>query len=405
MNLVNRVRNILLSPGTEWPVIEQEPETVASIYTKYLVILAAIPAVAGFIGMSVFGIGGYGMRMRVPFVTGLVQMVVSYGLSLAMFYVLALIVDALAPTFGGQKHPVKAFKVVAYSMTAAMVAGIFSILPALAVVGLLGALWSIWLLYNGLPVLMKAPKEKALGYTAVVVVCGIVVGVVIGVVVSAITPSPMGMMGSSGGAAGVTIETPQGTVNLDEMARKMEEAGKRMEQASQAGDVNAMGQAAGAMAAAMGAGARAPIAAQELKTLLPDALGGIARSSFEAQGGAAMGVNLSSAEAEYRNDSQSLSVTITDVGGLSGLAAMAGWMHMTGEREDEYSSERVYKDGARTVREESQKDGSGAEVSVVLAGGVVVEVRGESLPLGAVKQALGSIDLNRLESLAAAQPK
>ena len=82
---------------------------------------------------------------------------------------------------------------------------------------------------------------------------------------------------------------------------------------------------------------------------------------------------------------------------------MAAWAQMTGEREDEYSTERVYKDGPRTVREESQKDGSGAEVSVLLAGGVVVEVRGEGLPLAAVKQALGSIDLNRLEALAAAQ--
>lgn len=399
MNLVNRVRNILLTPGTEWPAIEQEPETVASIYTKYVLILAAIPAVAGFIGMSVFGTEVFGMRFRVPFVTGLVQMVVGYGLSLAMVYVLALIVDALAPTFGGQKHPLKAFKVVAYSMTAAMVAGIFSILPSLALIGLLGAIWSIWLLYNGLPVLMKAPKEKALGYTAVVVVCGIVVGVVIGVVMSAITPSPAGMKG----AAGATIETPQGTVDLDEMARKMEEASKRMEQASQSGDANAMGQAAGAMAAAMGAGARTPIPAQELKGLLPQTLGGIARSSFESQGGAAMGVHMSSAQAEYRNDTQALSVTITDVGGLSGLAAMTGWMHMTGEREDEYSSERVYKDGERTLREEHQKDGSGAEVSAVLAGGVVVEVRGENLPLASVKQALASIDLGRLESLAAAQ--
>ena len=403
MNLVNRVRNILLSPATEWPVIEQESETVAGIYTKYLVFLAAIPAVAGFIGMSVFGIGGFGMRIRVPFVTGLVQMVVSYGLSLAMVYLMALIVDVLAPTFGGQKHPVKAFKVVAYSMTAAMVAGIFSLLPALAIVGLLGALWSIWLLYNGLPALMKAPQEKALGYTAVVVVCGIVAAVVIGVVMSAITPSPMGLMGQAGGGTGVTIETPQGTVNLDEMARKMEEAGKRMEQASQSGDVNAMGQAAGAMAAAMGAGARTPIAASELKAVLPETLGGIKRTSFESQGGAAMGINMSSAEAGYRNDTQGLSVTITDVGGLSGLAAMAGWAQMTGEREDEYSTERVYKDGSRTVREESQKDGSGAEVSVLLAGGVVVEVRGEGVALGAVKQALVSIDLNRLEALAAAQ--
>ena len=82
MNLVNRVRNILLSPAAEWPVIEREQDTVASIYMKYVLILAAIPAVAGFIGMSVFGIGGFGVRFRMPFVAGLVQMVLTQASTL-----------------------------------------------------------------------------------------------------------------------------------------------------------------------------------------------------------------------------------------------------------------------------------------------------------------------------------
>ncbi|HEV8613124.1 MAG TPA: YIP1 family protein, partial [Gemmatimonadales bacterium] len=97
--------------------------------------------------------------------------------------VLALIIDALAPSFGGQKNPIQALKVAVYSSTAAWLAGIFAIIPSLGVLGILG-LYSLYLLYLGLPILMKAPQDKAIGYTLVVVIVGIVIFVVIGVVAS-----------------------------------------------------------------------------------------------------------------------------------------------------------------------------------------------------------------------------
>jgi len=90
-------------------------------------------------------------------------------------FVLALIIDALAPTFGGQKNPIQALKVAAYSATAAWVAGIFGLIPALGFLGLLG-LYSLYLLFLGLPILMKAPEDKAMGYTLVVIVAAIVLG-------------------------------------------------------------------------------------------------------------------------------------------------------------------------------------------------------------------------------------
>jgi uncharacterized protein YqgC (DUF456 family) len=76
-------------------------------------------------------------------------MVLGYGLSLAMVYVLALIADALAPSFGGQKREMSALKLVAYSSTAAMVGGIFAMIPALGALTLLAALYSLYLLYLG----------------------------------------------------------------------------------------------------------------------------------------------------------------------------------------------------------------------------------------------------------------
>ena len=186
MNIVQRAKEILLTPKQTWPVIEAETTDTTTLYTQYLMILALIPAVAAFIGMSLIGINVLGVSIRTPLVSGLVGMIVSYVLSLAMIYVLALIADALAPTFGGQKNPMQALKLVAYSSTAGMVGGIFSLIPALAVLGVLTSLYSIYLLFIGIPIMMKSPQEKALPYTAVLLVCGLIAGVVLGVVSAAL---------------------------------------------------------------------------------------------------------------------------------------------------------------------------------------------------------------------------
>ena len=181
MSLVDRVKGILLAPRREWPEIEAEPATTGSIYASYVVPLAAIPAIAGFIGTSLVGGSVMGVSFRVPIATGLTGAVVRYVLSLVAVYVLALIIDALAPTYGGTKNSTQALKVAAYSCTASWVAGIFMLIPSLSVLGLLG-LYSLYLLYLGLPALMRSPQEKSAGYTVVVVVCAIVLFVIIGAI-------------------------------------------------------------------------------------------------------------------------------------------------------------------------------------------------------------------------------
>jgi hypothetical protein len=178
MALINRVKSILLTPKQEWGVIETESATVGSLYTGYIIPLAAIPALAGFIGMSLIGYGGLGTSLRIPIGTGLTWALVRYCGALVGVYVLALIIDGLAPTFGGQKNQIQALKVAAYSATAAWVAGIFSILPALSILGILG-LYSLYLLFLGLPALMKPPADKAFGYTMIVVVSAVVVFLII----------------------------------------------------------------------------------------------------------------------------------------------------------------------------------------------------------------------------------
>ncbi len=211
MNLVQRAQDILLKPKATWPVIDAEPADAASLYKSYVMILALIPAVAGFIGLSLIGIGAFGVNFRVPIVSGLAHMVVGYVMSLVMVFVLALIVDAMAPTFEGTKSQISALKLAAYASTAGFVGGIFSLLPALSILGALAALYGIYLFYTGLPVLMKCPPDKAIAYTAVVVVCAIVGGFIIAWVLALLTPSPvrLGMGVGSGFAKGAVAALQQ----------------------------------------------------------------------------------------------------------------------------------------------------------------------------------------------------
>jgi len=180
MAILDRVKNILLTPKTEWPVIARETATVQSLYVDYILIIAAIGPLA------------------LIFALGSVVAVISYVVSLAMVYLLAWVIDALSPTFGGEKNFVKSLQLIAYSYTAAWVAGIFHLVPFIgSLLALAAGIYSLYTFYLGVPVMKKCPQEKAVVYTIVVVLCGIVAGAVLfNLLFSAIVGgSMMGMMG------------------------------------------------------------------------------------------------------------------------------------------------------------------------------------------------------------------
>jgi hypothetical protein len=183
--LVDRAKNILLTPKAEWEKIAAEPFDLQKLYTGYVVPLAALAAVCGFIGMSLVGMSAFGISYRVPIVTGIVQAVVQIALSTAMVYVMALVTNALAPNFGSQQDVERAHKLAAYGCTAGFLAGVFAILPPLALLGLVG-LYSLYLIYVGLPVMMKTPQDKVIGYVVVIVLVTIVIGVVVNLVLGTI---------------------------------------------------------------------------------------------------------------------------------------------------------------------------------------------------------------------------
>ena len=179
MNLSERVKGILLKPKQEWQTISKETTIIPELYKTYVVILAAIGPVACFIGMSLFGISiPVAGSFPVPIYTSISAAIVNYILTLVGVYVLALIIDGLAPRFSGKKSLNQAFKVAAYSHTPGWVVGIVGIIPFLSPMMILG-LYGFYLLYLGLPVLMEVPKEKSLGYTIAVIIAAMVILTVI----------------------------------------------------------------------------------------------------------------------------------------------------------------------------------------------------------------------------------
>lgn len=225
MNLIDRVKRILLQPKEEWQVISSEATTTSELYKNYIIPLAAIAPVASFIGMSIVGIGIpiFG-TFRVPFTTALAAAAVHYVLGLIGVYILAMIIDYLAPNFSGEKNMGQALKLAAYSYTAGWIAGIFVIIPALGVLSILG-LYSIYLLYTGIPVLMKSPQEKSLLYTVAVVVVAIIIFVVMSWIPRAFIsyPAPGGYL------PGVSEKATQ---NMEKAATDMQEAAKKMQEAA-----------------------------------------------------------------------------------------------------------------------------------------------------------------------------
>ncbi|WP_165585524.1 Yip1 family protein [Roseococcus sp. SYP-B2431] len=179
MDIVSRAKGLLTQPQVEWNVVAAEPADVGGLFTKYVVPLSAIPAIAGFIGAYLI------IGAAVGIGTLLVGGIVSYILGLVGIFVLGKIIEFLGPKFGGPEDGIAAMKLAAYAPTASWVAGIFLLLPVIgAVLALIGALYSIYLFYLGAPIVARVPPDRAIPFTIAVFVVALLVNLLIGAVVT-----------------------------------------------------------------------------------------------------------------------------------------------------------------------------------------------------------------------------
>jgi len=409
--LIARVKAILMTPKTEWPVIAAEPATVADLYKNYIIWLAAIPVVCRFIKGSFIGYGAFGIGYTVPVATGITGMVVGYALSLALVFVVAMIVDALAPTFGGQKNQVQAMKAVAYSWTASWVAGVATLIPWLGWLIALAALaYGIYLLSLGLPATMKSPPDKAAGYTAVTIILAIILGWIVSIVVGGIVGTGALMSGAALGTHGfgslgggeVTVDKDSALGKLDAWSKKMEAAGKQMEAAQKSGDAKAQNEALGKVigTAVSGGDEVEALAPDMLKPFVPETLAGLKRTDFSAERNGAMGMQVSEAHATYSDGAnRSLKLEVTDTGSAKGFLALAGFAAVQADKETDHGYEKTYKQNGNLVHEQWDSQTKYGEYGVILGDRFAVKLSGNADSIDQLKAAIGSINLAGLEAL------
>jgi Yip1 domain len=412
--LLARVKAILLTPRTEWPLIAAEPASIGSLYTGYILIMAAIPAVIRFVSASLIGVPvaflGY---YRVDIGTGLTLAVVSYVLSLVGVFVIALIVDALAPTFSGEKNKVQALKVVAYSYTASWVAAIIGIIPGLGLISaLVGLGYGLYLLNLGLPFTMKSPPEKSLGYTIVTIIAAIIVGIVLNLVIGSFGGYGYGLRRSFSGLpphAGIVNGTNGGFANgsagaaLQGWAQSVDAASKRVDAAQRSGDGTAQASAVGALiGTALGSGGKVEsLPADRMKPFLPPALEGLQRTQASAERNGALGMQLSKASATYSDGANhTLNLEITDTGSLKGLVGFAaGWGGVEQDSETDTGYEKIYKSGGELIHEKWDRQSQSGEYGVVIADRFTVKVSGAAPNIDVLKRAAADVDTSGLAAL------
>jgi hypothetical protein len=378
-SLVERAKNILVSPKPEWDRIAGETVDIGKLYTGYVAPLAIFAALCAFIGMSVFGVSGFGFSYRVPFIAGAVSAVLQVVMGVAGVFLLGLITNALAPTFGSQQNPAQAHKLAAYASTAGFLAGVFTLFPPLAALGILG-LYSLVLVYFGLPRLMQTPADKRVGYLVAVVVVAIVAGVVAGAVIAAVRTtiggfSAPGLAAIGQGAPAATqpvtgkVTLPGGgEVDLDALQRQAEQAQS--------------------MATA------AAVDPAQLQAQLPQTLpGGLTLVS--TSNSAAMGV--AQAEGTYQNGDASLTLQVMHMGAMGAVAGMAAGMNVQENRQDANGYSKTQTIGGRVYTEEVAK-GAGTVSYGVVGRGVAITANGSNgVSIDQAKAAVQAVGIEALE--------
>jgi hypothetical protein len=440
--LLERVKNILLTPKTEWPVIETEATLPGKLLASYVIPLAALSAMVSFVKMSVIGISiPFIGTIRTPFVSGLVATIVGFGVGLLGFFLFGLIINLLAPTFGGRRDFRQALKVAGYTATPVWVGSVLGLLPFLAaLLQFAAAIYAIYLLYLGLPQLMQSARDRAAGYTFAVIVCCILAGIVLGVL-NYLTG--FGRYGGFGGFGSPAItgeerqrQTSEAVANAlgnalgsDDKSKQglaaaiggFAEIGRKMEQQQAAnassaaqnggGSADPAANAQAGAAAAVGVlsalgGAMAgdhkvdPVDFHALKVLLPESLPGMQRSNAEGSSQAALGMKSSEATATYQGAAGARAeIKIADASAVAGLMGAAGGIAQTINSESDTGYERNTTIGGQAAHEKYDKPSNHGDITIIVAKRFAVDVSGDGVDMGTLEQYAGAINFAQLVAM------
>jgi len=188
VNIVDRAKNILITPKSEWTIIDKESGNSNAILASYILPMLFVGALATFIGQGLIGenIGGFNTA---SVKAGLIGALLYVALSIVTVYIVAVAIDALAPSFESEKNWNKSFQLAAYSLTASYVGAVFLIFPALNIIVILCTIYCIYQLYTGIPIMKKTAADKQVAYLAVVILITVVAVILVGIIQTKIIQS------------------------------------------------------------------------------------------------------------------------------------------------------------------------------------------------------------------------
>ncbi len=374
MSVSARAKNALLKPDHFWVIVASEKTSVANLYFQYLALLAIIPSICAFIGMFTIGVGKFVAPVKVPFMFAFLLMVLSYLMSLAMVYVLSLAINALAPSFDGQPDALRAFKLAAYASTAPLIGGVFGLFPPLSFLSLFCAAYAAYLIYKGLPVLMRSPKEKSFTYTLIIFPVAMASGAILYanvVLAHSLFGAKAYKLGRDSDAY-IVLNAPSDPLKSARTLRP-EETQKQLDIIASNTKTNMQ-----------------PIPPESLKPYLPLQVGPFMRTTLEVSTVTTQ-VSVSVARADYEAGHQKMAVTMLDSGGLS---------HETlpMNRETETTVERTWQEHGRILYHKYEKNGSQADLKIILRNGVTLVMHGTRISADMLKTMSLKLNLIGLEN-------
>ena len=184
-NVIDRAKNILTQPAKEWDAIALEQPNTSQIITGYVLPLAGAAALAAFIGYGFVGYSVFGIRVA-GIEWGIYHALTVLITALLTVFISAMVIDALAPSFGSEKNMSRSVQLVAYSNTPSWIGGLLALYPPLSMIGAIAGLYGLYIMYIGLPKIKKTPQDKQVGYFVVSLITVIVIYIILGLILSAI---------------------------------------------------------------------------------------------------------------------------------------------------------------------------------------------------------------------------
>jgi hypothetical protein len=450
-NLIERAKNMLLTPKTEWPVVAGEATSIQQLYINYVGPLAVFAAIFAFVHVSIIGIhvpfgGG---TLREPFAAGLMSLAMTLAGAVIGLFIVGIIINVLAPTFGGVRDMRQAMKTAAYAFTPGWLSVVFALLPSFGtLLQFIANCYGIYLLYLGLPIVMRGRKESAAGYTASVIVCTIVLGFVIsGVMIAAgglglasgafshLSPASEASKAEERDQAAATVGNVLGNM-LGTDAKGKQDLGSALSKVAAAGDNASNGKsaepaaagssgsatppsqadaekafgAAGGLVAALGGALGgshrvAPVDFQTLKALLPATLPGMERTNAAGEAKQGLGMKSTNATGTYKaGDGSTIEIAIADVSAVAGLMDVAEGMPQTTSESDS-GYEKDVSLGGRKVHEKYDTHSHHSELQTIVGKRFTVDLTGEGVDMSKLENDLGAVDLAKLEGMKDANPQ